>query len=188
MRQAVLINGVPASGKTTLCAKLTAALVARGVAVAPFSLDTVKEALFAHLGHGDREHNRLLGCASYQAIFASIAELPETILPLVEAWHGFQPEDVLRAHLDRAGITDVMQVWCKVPPETAERRYRTRDRHPGHPPASYARELYDLARVAEPYAIGEILSIDTGTDIAEADLNGLTNRIEKWSGKSGPLR
>jgi glucokinase len=177
MRRAVLINGVPASGKTTLCRKLTDALVARDIAVAPFSLDTVKEALFAHLGHGDRDHNRLLGRASYEAIFACIGELPDTVIPIVEAWHGFQPEEVLRAHLDRARITDVVQVWCQVSPETAARRYRSRDRHPGHPPASYADELSALARNARPYEIGDIHRVTTEGDIDAADLEGLLRRI-----------
>jgi hypothetical protein len=83
----------------------------------------------------------------------------------------------LRAHLDRARITDVVQVWCQVSPETAARRYRSRDRHPGHPPASYAEELSVLARNARPYEIGDIHRVTTEGDIDAADLEGLLRRI-----------
>ena len=69
MKRAILVNGVPASGKTTFADRLTRFLIAEGVAAVPLGLDIVKEALFAHLGAGNRDHNRMLGRASYQAIF-----------------------------------------------------------------------------------------------------------------------
>jgi hypothetical protein len=161
MRCAVLINGVPASGKSTVAARLVPALHAAGIAAVPLSLDTVKEALFAHLPANDREENRRLGRASYQAIFASIAAFPDPLVPVVDAWHGFQPADVLRGHLATARVAFVAEVWCRVAPSTAAERYRARPRTPGHPPASYADELFELARTARPLALGPLIEIDT---------------------------
>ena len=161
MRRAILVNGVPASGKSTVSARLVPALLAAGVPAVPLSLDTVKEALFVHLGAGDREENRRLGRASYQAIFDSIAAFPDDLVPVVDAWHGFQPPEVLRGHLERARIGHVVEVWCRVPPETAAARYRARARHPGHPPASYADELYELAGRARPMGFGPVIELDS---------------------------
>ena len=76
MKRVALVNGVPASGKSTLARALAAST---GWPV--LALDTVKEALFDHLGAGDREHNRMLGRASYQAIFAAIGDFPDGAVP-----------------------------------------------------------------------------------------------------------
>ena len=175
MKQAILINGVPASGKSTVGTQVVSALSKAGIASVPFAIDTVKEALFAEIGTGDREYNRMLGRASYHAIFASIAEFPNTLLPIIDAWHGFQPREVLEAHLARAQIDHVVELWVSVSPETAAARYRERckTRHAGHLPASYAEELFELAGRAKPMGFGEVITIDSETALP-ADL---TTRI-----------
>ncbi|MFD1798157.1 ATP-binding protein [Paracoccus aurantiacus] len=162
MTRAVLVNGVPASGKSTVTRQLTRGLEAQGIAAMPFCLDTVKEGLFAQIGTGDREYNRKLGRASYHAIFNLIAEMPGNFLPVIDAWHGFQPESVLRDHLARAGIQHLVEVWVAIPPEEAARRYRARadSRHVGHLPASYADELFALAGRARPLALGTVIKVD----------------------------
>lgn len=162
MKQAILVNGVPASGKSTVAEGLTRFLLDAGVPAVPLTLDTVKEGLFVHVGTGDREHNRMLGRASYHAIFNTVAAFPEDLVPVIDAWHGFQPESVLRDHVARAGIGRLIEVWCNVSPETARARYRARagERHPGHLPASYADELFELARHARPVALGPVVEVD----------------------------
>ena len=50
MKSAVLVNGVPASGKSSI-----ARLVSGATGWPLLGLDTIKEALFAHLGMGDRD-------------------------------------------------------------------------------------------------------------------------------------
>jgi thymidylate kinase len=169
MKRAILVNGIPASGKSMVTRQLTGYLVRQGIAAVPLSLDTVKEGLFAHLGTGDRAHNRLLGCASYHGIFASIAAFPHDLVPVIDAWHGFQPVTVLQDHIARAGIERILELWCSVSPEIAARRYRARAgaRSPGHPPASYADELFDLAKRAEPLSIGETIVVDAERALEE---------------------
>lgn len=162
MKQAIIVNGVPASGKSTFAAGLTRSLLSHGIAAVPLTLDTVKEGLFVHVGTGDREHNRMLGRASYHAIFNTLAAFPDALVPVIDAWHGFQPERVLRDHIARAGVDQVIELWCSVTPETAAARYRDRTatRHSGHPPASYADELYELAQRARPFALGPVVVVD----------------------------
>lgn len=171
MRRVVLLNGVPASGKSTLAHALVAQLTEAGTAAVPLTLDTVKEGLFAEFGPGDREHNRALGRASYHAIFDTIRAFPDSLLPVVDAWHGFQPERVLRAHLARAAIERVVEVWVAIDPATAAERYRARaaTRHAGHLPASYAEELFELAGRARPMGLGPVIEVD-GTAPAPDDL------------------
>ncbi|MEM8663010.1 MAG: AAA family ATPase [Pseudomonadota bacterium] len=180
MRRAVLVNGVPASGKSTVSNHLVRHLISRQIAAVPLSLDTVKEGLFAHIGTGDRDHNRMLGRASYHSIFASIAAFPDSLVPVIDAWHGFQPEAVLRAHLARAEIALVVEVWCMVTPATAAQRYRKRaaTRHSGHLPASYADELFTLAGCAEPVGIGPVVGIDTEAPIDPSRLDAVAECLQ----------
>lgn len=163
MRQAVLINGVPASGKSTVLSAVVPQLFAVGLCPVPLTLDTVKEALFAEIGTGDRTYNRMLGRASYHAIFNSIASFPDTLIPVIDAWHGFQPRSVLEGHLARARIDRVVEVWVHVSPQTAAARYRARtdSRHAGHLPQSYADELQVLAGTAKPMGFGPVITVDS---------------------------
>ncbi len=171
MKSAVLVNGVPASGKSTVTRNLVAQLEAAGIAAVPLTLDTVKEGLFVHVGTGDRAYNRMLGRASYHAIFNTIAAFPDNLVPVIDAWHGFEPADVLRAHLARSGIGRVAEVWVAIAPAVAAARYRARaaKRHMGHLPASYADELFELAGVARPRSFGPVIEIN-GTDPIPCDL------------------
>ena len=169
----ILVNGVPASGKSTV-----AAIIARRLSMPILNLDTIKEALFDHLGTGDRDYNRLLGKASYQAIFSTIAGFPDGLGAIVDAWHKFQPLEVLQGHLARASAGPVLEVWCRAPPELIAERYRTRAtfRHRGHPPASYADDLATLAAHATPLGVGPTIDVATDGEIDEEALIAAVNR------------
>jgi glucokinase len=167
MQGAVLVNGVPASGKSTVARAVSEA---RGWPL--LTLDTVKEAFFEHIGTGDREHNRLLGRASYQAIFALIADFPDGATAVIDAWFGFQPVDVLHGHLRSAGIGRVAEIWCHAPAEIISERYRTRleTRHSGHLGASYIPELMQLAERARPLGGYPLFDVDTTEPLDRAAL------------------
>jgi len=181
MRRAVLVNGVPASGKTTFADGLTRFLIAEGIAAVPLGLDTVKEALFAHLGAGDRDHNRMLGRASYQAIFDTVARFDDGLVPVIDAWHGFQPVEIVRENVARADIDQVIEVWCAVTAETAAARYRARGpaRHPGHPPAAYAEELRELAARAAPLSLGSVVRVDCEAEVPHATLVAIRDLLRE---------
>ncbi len=157
MKRAVLVNGVPASGKSTLARSLS-----RQTGWPLLTLDTLKEALFTHLGVGDREYNRKLGRASYQAMFALIGDFPPRSTVIVDAWFGFQPREVLQSHLALAGVGAVVEVWAHARPETVGARYAARvgARSAGHLGLEYAPELIDLARRAQPLGLFPRLDVD----------------------------
>ena len=158
MKRAILVNGIPASGKST---------VARGLAgrlgCPLMTLDTVKDPLFDHFGIGDREHNRKLGRASYAIVFAAIGDWPDGTSAVIDAWFGFQPLHVLDRHLASAGLGPVVEVWCHAPPDVLAERYRARleTRGAGHPGADYIPELIALAARAVPTGRAPVFAVDT---------------------------
>lgn len=168
MKRAVLVNGVPASGKSTV-----ALAISDRYGWPVFALDTIKEPFFAELGAGDRAFNRKLGRAAYAAIFETIAAFPDPHTVVVEAWFGFQPADLLRRHLDDAGLGDTVEFWCYAPAEVIGQRYADRValRPVGHPGLEYVEELTALAERARPIGDGKVLSIDNTKplDLVEVD-------------------
>jgi len=166
MKRVLLVNGVPASGKSTVAGAL-----AEAGGWPLLALDTVKEALFAHLGTGDRDYNRLMGKASYQAIFALIGDFPENSITVIDAWFGFQPAAVLAAHLENAKVSRAAEIWCHAPPSVIGERYRSRlsSRHAGHLGESYVPELIELAGRAAPLGAYPQFRIDTNRplDVSE---------------------
>lgn len=157
-RRAVLVNGIPASGKST---------VSRGIADRMgwplLALDTIKNPFLEVLGGGDRLFNRTLGRASYQAIWSVVGEAPAGTTVIVDAWFGFQPREVLEDHLRKAGVEQTFEIWCHAPGEVLAERYGARlDQRPaGHPGAAYIPELIELAKRAEPLRRGPLFDVDT---------------------------
>lgn len=158
MKRLVLVNGVPASGKSTV-----ARAVAQDNGWPLLSLDTIKEALFAHLGTGDRDYSRLLGRAAYQSIFDLINDFPSQTTAVVDAWFGFQPFEVLHGYIEQARISMVAEIWCHAPPDVIGERYTARlaQRHCGHLGASYVPELVELAERARPLGIYPLFDANT---------------------------
>jgi predicted kinase len=179
MRRAVLVNGVSATGKSTIALAIGARLE-----IPVLSLDRVKEALYDELGNagGDREYGRTLGRASMKAIWSLIADFPADSAVVVEAWFRMPPHEHIVAGLERAGIGRWAEVWCHAAPEILADRYGARVRHPGHPPASeYAAELAQLAGVARPIALASVLSVDT-SDFASVDLDAIASWVREALG------
>lgn len=165
-RRAVLVNGIPASGKSTV-----ARAVSERMGWPLLALDTVKNPFLEALGGADRAFNRTLGRASYAAIWSIVAEAPAGATFVVDAWFGFQPRALLEEHLARAGVERTAEIWCHAPGEVLATRYRARldQRLPGHPGESYIPELVELAKRAEPLRRGAVYDVDTtGTVDVEA--------------------
>jgi glucokinase len=165
LRKALLINGPPASGKTTIADQLLPIL---GYPL--LSLDTIKDALFETLGTGDREFNRVLGRTALSIIWALVGDLHEDAFVMIEAWFGSSAFGDIESQLRQVGVERVAEIWCHAPGETLAERYikRVDHRHPGHPDESYAQELINVAQDATPLNISPVLSIDTsGDDLPE---------------------
>ncbi|MDK4701930.1 ROK family protein [Rhizobium sp. CNPSo 4062] len=156
-KRVVLVNGVPASGKSRLAKALS---LRTGWPV--LSLDGIKNPFLQHIGPVDRDFNRTLGKASYQAIWSVIANAPAGSTFIIDAWFGFQPKAQLESYLNAAQIDRVAELWCKVPGSVAGERYasRLKERLPGHPGAEYVPELIALADRAEPMGCGAVMTVD----------------------------
>ncbi|MFG2305182.1 hypothetical protein [Actinacidiphila glaucinigra] len=72
---------------------------------------------------------------------------------------------VVAAGLARAGASEVHEVWCSVPPDTARRRFRERAaaRHPVHTEgARFPEEEWRFwTEMAEPLGLGSVHRVDT---------------------------
>lgn len=153
----ILVNGIPASGKSTLARAL-----AQHFGLPYLSLDGIKEPFMARLDNVDREFNRRLGYAAYQAIWSMVAQAPQRCIYVIDAWYGFQPRELLRQYLREAGVTQALEVWNQISAELATERYAARlgQRSAGHPGAEYLPELRALAERAVPMAIGPVIRVD----------------------------
>jgi len=122
----VVVTGIPASGKTTLAAALSAHLGWPLV-----SKDVVKEALFDSLGTGDLQWSQRLGRAGHVVMYSLAATIPKVILE-AHFQRGVAEPELLA--LNRR----IIQVYCRCPVDLAAYRYRKRiadpDRHAGHLP------------------------------------------------------
>lgn len=178
LKRVVLVNGIPASGKSTL----TRALSQRfGWPI--LTLDSLKEPFMACFAPVDRQRNRQLGCAAYQAIWNIVGQAPASQIWLIDAWFGFQPRTLLEQGLQQAGVGAVLELWMQITPEEAVARYQARltQRLPGHPGAEYLPELHQLAQQAQPMALGPVLPVNAVSQDEAAVTRWLQQQLERNS-------
>ena len=150
----IVINGRPASGKSTLAKRL-----ADDLKVPNFSKDEVKEVIFDALGFSDREWSTKCNTPSY-ALINLIAK------KILKAGGSVIIESNFSPKFDSKKINDIVeetgsqtiQVVCSADKEILFERFKARalsgERHPGH---NDAKDL-DLAR--EKHFTGEFIPLD----------------------------
>ncbi len=153
-RTAVIVNGPPGSGKSSLAPALADAL---GLPL--LTKDAVKETLLDELGYADRAASRRIGAAAGEVLWTVLASCPDGAV--VESWLAPSLREVVRAGLARAGVDRVIEVWCSCPPHEVRRRYTARQRHPGHFDDAFLGDLDEVLASAEPLALGPVLHVST---------------------------
>lgn len=168
-RRLLLVNGLPASGKTTLARQLSAELGAPLL-----SKDVVKETLFDCLGAKDSAQSRTLGAASMEVLWSLATFCPTTAI--VESWMPPSTRPFVVDGVARAGFDDVVEVWCACSLDEVIRRSHARrvDRHPGHALVENDDQLREWATEARPLGIGVVLTVDTSRPV---DVGALLERI-----------
>lgn len=174
-KRVILVNGIPASGKSRLAVELS-----EYSGWLQLSLDGIKNPFLQRLQNVDRPFNRVLGLASYQVIWDIIGGAPQGSTFIADAWFGFQPKDVLQDYLQRAGVTQVLEIWCQIDAKLAAERFASRlgERLPGHVGAEYIPELKILAGNARPIALGPVYSVDQNVIAQNKPVNIID--IHEW--------
>jgi predicted NBD/HSP70 family sugar kinase len=165
MKKVIIVNGIPASGKSTVAQQ-----IATYFNFPYLSIDVIKEPFMALHENIDRAFNREIGKAAYQVIWDTVSSAPEGCVYVIDAWFGFQSKDVFENYLNASSVTEVVEVWNQISPECVAERYRSRlsFRKEGHPGEEYIPELMELAQNARPMGIGalHIVEQDNCVDVS----------------------
>lgn len=180
MVRLVIVQGDPATGKTTLARTLSTQL---GIGV--LAKDDMKELFFDRIGIPvDRDQSRVYGGAVMEAMFVASRKLLEGgVDHIIEgSFHSVLANDdfeTLIAGLD----VKVVQVYCHASPELRHERYNQRvqdgTRHPGH-----LAKVKDISFFTDsdnsygPLAVAPCFDVDTSA-FCDDDVLALTRKIMK---------
>ena len=158
-RPFVVVSGLPASGKTTLGRQLAQAL---GLPL--LDKDDILDALFESAGEVDRAVRQRLSrmsddvlekiaIASHGAVIVSFWRHESTggTAGTPTAWLSSLPGALVEVH-------------CVCPPEIAERRFRERQRHPGHKDGDRSGLIEQFQALAERGRLGVGAAVVVRTD------------------------
>ncbi|MCU1787907.1 AAA family ATPase [Pectobacterium polaris] len=168
MKKLILVNGIPASGKSTV-----ARIIADELSLYRLSLDEIKEPFMMQFCDViDRTLNRKLGYAAYQAMFNIVRQAPENSILVLDAWFGFRERSVLQDYLTSCGIHHTLEIWNAISSDRVAERYQARvnERIKGHPGDEYLPELISLAHQAQPMRIGKCYTVDQDKEINHQEL------------------
>lgn len=162
----VLVNGLPAAGKTTLAHELAIAL---GLPL--LSKDVIKETHADVLGADpppgltQRDWNRRLGAAASETMWALLRQAtPGAVLE--SSWRA-DVRQLVDAGLQRAGYAGAAEVWCETPLSLLRERFAQRwsSSHAIHGVAPDDDEWAQMIEHAEPLGLGPVLRVDTSDAI-----------------------
>ncbi len=170
MKKLILVNGIPASGKSSV-----AKIISEHFNAPVLSLDEIKEPFMAQFADIiDRSLNRKLGYAAYKSMFNIVRDAPTNTLFVLDAWFGFRDKSILSEYITMADSPAILEVWNKISPELVSERYKSRCvcRVKGHPGEEYIPELMLLAGKARPMALSEVYTVDQDLRCDDRDLIG----------------
>jgi predicted kinase len=159
----IVVNGMPATGKTTLSKRL-----ATDLSIPRIGKDDLKECLFDHMGTGDLAWSQDIGAATSEMLFTFIDVLLQRQRSfMVESafFHAFAAT-AMRAILRDKDVS-VLEIYCTADPQVRRSRFIARnesgERHPGHVDHNHynREETEDFDSKYAPLEIGDILTVDT---------------------------
>ncbi len=163
---AVLVNGLPGSGKTSLAMALAAEL-----GWPCLSRDAIKERLAAQNPH---DASNIVGAVAMRELWRQAADLPAFV---AESWW-FRPRDLefAMSGLEVAGVETVVEIWCEVPPALARSRFESRERGPVHSIIGDVDAKWsEWSAGAEPLGISPVVRVDTTRPV---DIDELRRRVQ----------
>jgi len=182
----ILVNGIPATGKTTLSRKL-----ARDLNVPCIGKDDIKELLFDRMGSADIQWSKDHGGATADMVFVLIERL-------LDAGRSFMVENAfyqsfarprISAMLESRNVT-CLEIYCTADQEVRIARFKARnesgERHPGHVDHNYYTTLEDVDETVKRYApldIGPRITVDT-TSFGDEDYATLVAQVKKTLGQA----
>lgn len=160
----IIINGLPATGKTTLAKRLGADL-----SLPVFSRDAIYETLYDALECQEKACPPLLGSASFRLLYVMTGSLLAAGQPLIV--EGFFGRPKLRSaeflQLQQTYSFEPFQILCrtegKILLERFHERMRTTERHQGH------QDLEWLNQNRERILEGELTPLTLGSQVIEID-------------------
>lgn len=164
MKRAVIVTGLPASGKTTVARE-----IAKRLGFELFDKDDFLEDLYEREGVSSWDHRKNLSRLSDVAFQDAARKSGSAVLvshwrPLRGTVESGTPSDWLLGEFE-----PLVEVCCLCPPEETLRRFRLRTRHPGH--LDKQRDTKELAeRFASwskfyPLRVGRLLEVQTDTEV-----------------------
>lgn len=177
----IIVNGPPASGKSTLGKEIAAEL---GIPL--LSKDAIKEEMYDSLGKIERTISRHLGETSMRLMYTVAGKILDAGMGVViEAnfYHGVSENDLSKL----IAISDAAMVHCAAPEEVLKQRYIQRaksgERHPVHDDANRADELgKDLEKgIYDPLDLGIPLILVDASDGFDPDAREIVARLRDGS-------
>jgi predicted kinase len=167
----VLVNGLPASGKSTLALALGSVLDWPVV-----SKDVIKDALRDHFGASTRDESRRLGRAAIDIMYRLARSMPVALLDSVFDGR-LAPADLARLH------RPWLEVYCDVPLEVARSRFHKRQAALSPAPGEEADWPAWVASAGQPLGLGPLLRVDTTRQV---DVRAVAHWILRQQAAAGP--
>lgn len=181
MKRAIIIQGAPGVGKTTLARRLGDDLGIKSIVK-----DDIKECLYESLGApNDRTESELFGRIAIRSLFCGLDEfIKAKRLVIIEST--FVPEYAVTDLAPTLPLSDLLQIYVYCDPRLQETRFSNRikngSRHKGHIDKTIDAKALQQRHSAIPGVF--TISVDT-TDFSEADyqqlLGGVRSALEGGS-------
>ena len=128
----IILNGLPATGKTTLGRQ-----VAKELELPFISKDDFKETLFDTLGYSDREWSEKIGAAGFKLMYNAVeSQLKANKSLVVETYFNPKYDEKKFEELQKKYNAKIIQIFCKCDGTVLFERFKKRvesgERHKGY--------------------------------------------------------